>query len=366
MQSVHNLVTGTGYDVQQIVVATVELEKHGYSIADAWSKIETFVERARSIPSVVGVAVGSDTLLGSGGLTVRIDIRSTPAPRPGFNETQAMNAVSLDYFSTLGTRILRGRSFLAADDARAGPVAIIDERLARSEWPDRDALGQCAYIGPRAECVQIVGISEPRRSGLLTHEQKEFFVPAAQVAPYGTHNAPRTVFLRVSAPTRDVLPTIEALLRSVAPEVPKRSVRPLLDLADEGTKSWRLGAQLFGVFGVTAAIMAGIGLYAALALIVRQRAAELAVRMVLGATAGAIVGMVVRHLAVLIAAGWLFGTLLIVVMGRYVEQLLFRVKPIEPAVIAVVTLLLCAVAALGSLVPGIRAARLNPSSALRQ
>jgi ABC-type antimicrobial peptide transport system permease subunit len=99
---------------------------------------------------------------------------------------------------------------------------------------------------------------------------------------------------------------------------------------------------------------------------VRQRAAELAVRMVLGATPGAIVGMVVRHVAGVMAAGWLFGTLLILVMGRYLERLLFEVRPIEPTVIAGVTFLLCVVAALGSLLPGIRAARLNPSSALRQ
>jgi ABC-type antimicrobial peptide transport system permease subunit len=162
------------------------------------------------------------------------------------------------------------------------------------------------------------------------------------------------------------MPSIVAVLQSVVPEVPKGNVRPLLDLADEGTKSSRLGAMLFRLFGVAAAIMAGVGLYAALALMVRQRTAEIAVRMVLGATPRTVIGMVVRQVAALLASGWLFGTVLIFLMGRFIERLLFEVKPTEPSVLAGVTLLLCGVAALGSLLPALRAARLNPSSALRQ
>ena len=74
-----------------------------------------------------------------------------------------MNAVSPDYFATLGTRILRGRGFAAADNASARPVVIIDEGLARTDWGGQDPIGQCAYVGSRSDCVEIVGISEPRR-----------------------------------------------------------------------------------------------------------------------------------------------------------------------------------------------------------
>jgi len=90
------------------------------------------------------------------------------------------------------------------------------------------------------------------------------------------------------------------------------------------------------------------------------------VRMVFGATAGAMVALVARHVAGLLAAGWVLGTLLILLMERYLQQLLFQVSPSEPTVIAAVTLTLSIVAALGALVPAMRAARLNPYSALRQ
>jgi ABC-type antimicrobial peptide transport system permease subunit len=150
------------------------------------------------------------------------------------------------------------------------------------------------------------------------------------------------------------------------PEVPKANVRPLLDLADEGTKSWRLGARLFSLYGVAAVVMAGVGLYAALALMVRQRTTEIAVRMALGATPGAVMGLVVRHVGAVLVSGWVLGMLLILLIGRFIERLLFEVRPTEPGVLAWVTLLLCGVAALGALLPAWRAARLNPTEALRQ
>jgi predicted permease len=363
-RSVDNLLTGAGFDIRQILVVTVELEKHGYPVAETWTRIDAFVERARSIDGVVGVGVSSDTLLNSGGMTVGVDIK--PSQAQGVRETQSMNAVSPDYFATLGTRIVRGRGFVAGDDANARPVVIIDEALARADWPGQDPLGQCAYIGSRPDCIEIVGISESRRSTFLNRLRKEFFVPAAQAWPYKLHTTPRTIFVRSRVPVRQIMPSLVAALHSVAPEVPRSNVRPLLDLADEGTKSWRLGAQLFSLFGVTAAVMSGVGLYAALALMVRQRTAEIAVRMVLGATPGTVIGLVIRHVAALLESGCLIGVMLVLLMGRLVERLLFAVAPSDPGILAGVAALLCATAVLGSVLPAIRAARLNPSAALRQ
>jgi hypothetical protein len=99
VRSVHNLLTGAGYDIQPIIVATVELDRQGHSIPDAWSKIDTFIERVRSIPAVVSVGVSSDTLLNSGGMTVAVAIRSSLGLRdtPTLGETHSMNAVTPDY-----------------------------------------------------------------------------------------------------------------------------------------------------------------------------------------------------------------------------------------------------------------------------
>jgi predicted permease len=369
VRSVHNLLTGAGYDIEPIIVATVELERQGYSIPDAWSKIDTFTERVRSIPAVVSVGVSSDTLLNSGGTTVGVAIRSSLGSRnsPTLGETHSMNAVTPDYFTTLGTRLRRGRGFTAVDNASARPVVIVDEGLAAAEWPGQDPLGRCAYIGSRQDCAEIVGIIETRRATFLSRVRREFFVPARQAASYNLHTVPRTLFIRTEgASVQDVVPSIVAVLQSVIPEVPKANVRPLLELADAGTKSWRLGARLFSLYAVAAVVMTGVGLFAALALMVRQRTTELAVRIALGATPGAVMRLMVRHVGALLVFGWVLGTLLIMLTGRFIEQLLFEAKPTEPGVLAGVTLLLCGVAALGALLPTMRAARLNPTEALRQ
>lgn len=364
-RSVHNLLTSAGYDIAPIIVATVEPERQGYAIPDTWSKINTFMERARSIRGVVSVGVSSDTLLNSGGSTVAVAIKSSLAPRDRL-ETHSMNAVTPDYFAALGTRIRRGRAFTAADNASANPVVIVDEGLASAEWPGQDPVGRCAYIGSHSDCTEIVGIAESRRSHFLSHVSEEFFVPAAQAAPYNLHTVPRTLFIRTAgAPVRDLVPAIVGVLHSVLPEVPKTNVRPLLDLADEGTKSWRLGARLFSLYGVAAAVMAAVGLYAALALMVRQRTTEIAVRMALGATPGAIMRLMFRQVGALLVSGCVLGVLLVLVSGRFIERLLFEVRPAQPAVLGWVTLLVCGVGALGAFLPAMRAAKLNPTHALR-
>ena len=175
----------------------------------------------------------------------------------------------------------------------------------------------------------------------------------------------RAPVLRTCAPIRDVFPAIVAVLQSVVPEVPKSNVRPLLDLADEGTKSWRLGAQLFGLFGITAAIMAGVGLYAALALMVRQRSAEIAVRMVLGATPGTVIAMVVRHVAGLLAVRLGVRHAADSAGGTIRRAAVVRGEADRATGHGAVTLLLCS-SPPSARCSRLRAARLNPSTALRQ
>ena len=364
VRSVQNLTNGAGYELDQVIVATVELERHGHAISDIWLKIDEFVRRARQIPTVSNVSTSSATLLGSGGSVVAVSIKPSLTPRDA--SMVMINAVSADYFATLGTRILRGRAFTAADGANTKPVIIVDQGLANETWPGEDPIGRCAFVGSRQDCIEVVGISEPRRSGRLTAVRKEFFVPSAQAAPYNLHTVPRTLFIRTGTSAREVIPSVVAVLQTVAPEVPASNVRPLLDLADQETRSWRLGAWAFQLFGALAAVMAGAGLYGALALAVRQRTAELAVRMVLGATVGVVLRIVARHVLVLLAAGWLAGTAAALLMARFLQNLLFEVAPTDLATHALVALLMCAMAFVGCLVPAIRAARLNPASALRQ
>jgi ABC-type antimicrobial peptide transport system permease subunit len=130
-------------------------------------------------------------------------------------------------------------------------------------------------------------------------------------------------------------------------------------------RPWILGATMFTIFGVLALVMAAIGLYSVLAYLVAQRRHELGVRMALGARAGQVLWIVLRDGLNLVVLGIVVGAVLTAALGRHVEPLLYGVTARDPAALVVVTLVFLAVGAIASLVPGIRAARVDPALPLR-
>jgi len=330
------------------------------------------MKRLRQVSAVSSVSVSSATLLGSGGATVAVGISSIPVAGdqlPPLNEvsTIMMNAVSADYFTTLGTRILRGRAFSADDTVQGKAVGIVDHGLATSFWRSEDPIGKCVFLGWSQSCIEVVGVSESRRPGYLTTVDNEFFVPSTQAALHRSlHQTPRTLLVRADSSMKDVIPLIASALQSVAPEFPASNVRPLLELANAQTRSWRLGASTFYLYGILAGLMAATGLYGAVALTVRQRTAEIAIRMVLGATPLAVTRMVLRNVLVILVVGCLAGTALTLAFGTLMDRLLFEVTPGEPSILLRATLLMIGVAVAGCTVPLLRVVRLNPSGALRQ
>jgi predicted permease len=362
VRSVEELMTGAGYDIDNVIVATLERNGHGQT-ANPWLTTPDLVDTLRRVPAVSKVGISSASLLGSGGTLVAVGIRTEPAS--AIASTIKMNAVTDEYFAALGTRILRGRSFSVKDSAHAKPVGIVDQGYASANWPGVDPIGKCIYLGTSRQCIEVIGVSEVRRPGLLIASEEEFFVPAAQVDQYDLHQEPQTLFIRVDRDVERVMPMVVSALQRAVPELPASNVRPLADLADAQTVSWRLGALTFRLYGALAALMAAAGLYGALALTVQQRTADLAMRMVLGATPVRIIGMFSRHVLILFGAAWLIGTIGAVQLRTVFGRLLFGASTTDMDVQLRVTLFMCVVVILGCLLPLMRAIRLSPSSALR-
>jgi ABC-type antimicrobial peptide transport system permease subunit len=164
---------------------------------------------------------------------------------------------------------------------------------------------------------------------------------------------------------RETIPGVVAAVHSVAPQLPEGNVRPLLDLANEQTRSWRLGALTFRLYGVIAGLLAAAGLYGALAMTVRERAPELAVRMAIGATPASILRLVVADVLRVVVFGWIAGLILTFVAARTVAALFFGAAPTEPFTLFLVTCFIGAVSTCGALVPLVHAVRLDPAAALR-
>jgi ABC-type antimicrobial peptide transport system permease subunit len=143
------------------------------------------------------------------------------------------------------------------------------------------------------------------------------------------------------------------------------TVRTLEDLADAGARSWRLGTTLFGLFGAIAIVLAAVGLYVSLAFSVRQRIAEIGLRIALGATPGRVARTVLGHGAWLIGLGCALGLGGSLLFARLIESLLFGVTPTDPWLFGVASVIVCTAAAAGCLLPVVRAARVDPVVALR-
>jgi len=272
-----------------------------------------------------------------------------------------LNAVSTDYFPTMGTRLLAGRAITDQDAGGAPRVMVVSTSMARVLWPDHDPLGACVRIGgDTVPCTTVVGVAEDIKSRSLGDEPAYFYyLSADQFSPDGGG-----LFVRI----RDAARARETVRRALQPFMPGPSyvtVTPVSDAVSGETQSWRLGAMLFTVFGLLALVLAAIGLYSVIAYNVAQRTHEMGVRIALGAGMRDLVRLVLTEGVVLAGFGVALGTVIALIVGRWVAPLLFEESPRDPAVFVFVAATLLAVALVSSLAPARRAGRVDPMQALR-
>ena len=273
-----------------------------------------------------------------------------------------LNAVTPDYFATMGTRLLRGRGVADQDVAGAPRAMVVSEAMSRVLWPGRDALGQCVRVGDdTVPCTYVVGVAENVKSQDLDQDPGYFYyVSSDQFAPDNGGLFVRTAMSGEAA--RDVL---RKRLQTLMPGPSYVNVTPLSEVFGNETRSWRLGASMFTVFGLLALVLAAIGLYSVIAYNVAQRTHEMGVRVALGAEVRHLVRLVLREGLLLAAVGVAFGAIAALVVSRWVKPLLFDESPRDPVVFVGVAATLLAVATLASLVPARRASRVDPMQALR-
>ena len=273
-----------------------------------------------------------------------------------------LQAASPDYFRTTGTRVLRGRGITAEDRRGAPPVIVVSETMARRLWPGRTAIGQCVRVdADTAPCRSVVGITEDvKQRELAEPASATYFLSAEQLdeSAYG-------LFVRVHGRAADVAETIRRRLQQEMPGMSYVNVIPMSRIVGERQRPWRTGATMFLVLGGLALVVAAIGLYSVIAYNVAQRTHELGVRIALGARLQDVVRLVLGDGLRLAVGGIAAGTVLALLAGPMIGTLLFQESPRDPFVYGFVTLVLLAAAIGASLVPGLRAGRLDPNIALR-
>ncbi|HSJ15996.1 MAG TPA: ADOP family duplicated permease [Longimicrobiales bacterium] len=320
------------------------------------------LERLRLHPGVARAALAIGTpLQGTLGIDLRVPGRDSLPSLPGGGPF--ISAVSSGYFETVGTRILRGRGILPSEGKGTAPVVVVGASMATALWPTEDPLGRCLLIGfEDPPCFRVVGIAEDATNqGLRDLPAMRYYVPLGQeVGVGGTH-----LVVRPRGDVDTFIPELRRLLHELEPDATFFGVNHLQKYIDPQLRPWRLGATMFLAFGGLALLIAAIGLYSVIAYGVAQRRTELGVRIALGASAAAIVGMVLRQGLALVLAGVALGLAIALATGRMLEGLLFEQSARDAGVFAAVTLTLLLVAVLATVVPALRAGKTSPLDALR-
>ncbi len=357
-----------GIDIDRVLVAHIEHASVGMSNAEAREVYRHFTERAHQVPGVSAAATSIGLSFGLGWST-RLSVPGRPKPEVTNNPSQY--AVTPEYFQVMGIRLRTGRLFTEADRAGAQPVAIINETTAKTFWGSADPVGNCLKVGADTmPCTTVVGVvSDARRQQLIEKPVSQLYRPLDQL-PASVTNSTVSFFgyTMIARTTRDPATLREPLrraLQSTAADIPYVEVAPLRDHLGRQTRTWTLGATMFSAFGGLALVLSMIGLYSVVAFTLAQRLHEFGVRLALGATGADLLRLTLVRGVMPAVAGILVGVALALLGSGLVAGLLFELSPRDPAVFAAVSILLLAAAVVASLVPALRARKVDPMIALR-
>jgi len=360
-----------GVDLERVLRAQVDTRAAGLDSRAANALYMRLLERARTIPGVEHAAATVGSPFGTNlGTDLRVSGRDSlpvlPTGGPYFN------AVTPEYFSALGLRIVRGRGFTEADGQDSARVTVVGQSFARLVWPGVDPIGKCLYVGSdQARCVQVIGVaSNARLSDLLEGPVLQYYLPVASANAGNTNgiiniNGMTDLLIRTGSPARDAAAAVQRALQGSEPNLPYVQVESLEESVAPLQRSWRMGATMFSAFGLLALAIAAVGVFGVTAYTVSQRTREIGVRMALGAQPRSVVRLVLRQGARAAVAGAGVGLLGSLALGHAVASLLYGVAPADPLVFGAVTAALLAVALLAAWLPARRAARVDPIVALQ-
>lgn len=288
-----------------------------------------------------------------------------PFSIPGASDTVRrfcnFQITSEDYFRTAGIALARGRDFSLGDNSAAPPVAIVNETLARSYFPNLDPVGQHLAVSWDGKTREIVGvIRDIHDRGLSAKAVATLFVPYQQFAlSYGG------VVARTSTPPAAVIPELRRRLAAAEPEVPLRSVTTIGARLRDTLDAPRFYTMMAAVCALMAVLFVTLGLYGVISFGVSRRTAEIGIRMALGASGESIRRGVLLQGLRMAAAGVAMGIALSLAATRLMAALLFEIKPIDPPTLAISAILVIAVTLGAAYIPARRASMVAPMMALR-
>ena len=350
-----------GIDTDGVLAAEFDYRRAGVDDDDREAFQRTFMERVRVVPGASQVARVGIVPLGGATWNQMLFIDGQVQ-----DTLPLINRVDGEYFALVGSRLVAGRTFDARDRTGTSPSAIVTEKFVEQYLAGRDPIGRTFHFdappGETPVVYTIVGVARNVRYANVQDEVRPVvYLAMEQETEYGP-------VLRLLVKPAAAAPTMAPALSALAGTRPGVVVRTrtLDGIVAQALVRERLMAVLAGFFGGLAALLAAVGLYGVMSYMVARRRQEIGVRIALGAGRRDILVMVLREAAVLVAAGVAAGSVLAAWLARYAESLLFGLTATDARVIGAAALLLIVVAALASLWPALRAASVEPTTALRE
>ncbi len=316
------------------------------------------VRRVALVPGVLSVAIAEEGPLGSRAASEVVRV-------PGGEPMEAISdEVTPGFFATLGITRLSGRDFSTSDKEGSPPVAILNDVLARVLFKDENPVGRTVLVSlqePRP--FQVIGIVRATRYNDL-HEpppaavyfaiqQLTAYMPTLHVRMNGRRN------------TADVVAAVRHEFDVVDQGVPVFNIKSLEDRVNDSLSRERLVSVLAGAFGLLALLLASVGLYGVMAYLVTRRTREIGIRMALGSSPQSVLWLVSKEALLLLGVGIIAGIVIGMVTARFVSSQLFGLSPTDPLTILAATGTMLLVTCVATLIPVLRAMRIDPAIALR-
>jgi putative ABC transport system permease protein len=358
-----------GFEPAHVVTVQLRPPEASYEKPEAVVGLyRTLLERVRGLPGVRSAGVVRSLPLAASIGDWGLDVEGFEE-RPGQNAKGDWQVLSDGALEALGEKVLQGRPFAESDNAQGLPVALVNETFARLYWPVQNPLGKRIRMGSDSErpWMTVVGVvRNVRHNGITEVIKEKFYVPHAQFA-LQTGSAPRnmTIVVRADADPLGLVGPIRSEVRRLDPNLPVANVRTMTQVVDASLATPRLTSSLLSVFAGLALLLAAVGVSGVLAYLVSRRRREIGIRLALGASRSNVLGLVIRRGLVTAGAGIAAGVLAALLLSRLMEGLLYGVPARDPLTFAAVALLLLGVALAASILPALRASRVDPLEALR-
>jgi putative ABC transport system permease protein len=367
-----------GFDPQRVMTVRTRLPEPNDPSIDKYATaaeeapfVHELILRCANLPGVEQVAVGDTAsipldeslrdlkLISEGQFLLTFEGSKIGSEQPAVVDR---SSVTPDYFQLLGISLLRGRLFNESDTNRSPQVAVINQAMAEMYWPNEDPLGKrFKSVKAGSPWITVVGLIPNARTESLARAD----VPQIYLDLYQTGAKRLAIFLRGRLNGSAIPEQVRAQVQSLDPTLPVFGAQTLNETVAASLSQRRFSMEIVGLFGLTALLLAGLGIYGVISYLVSERTHEIGIRLALGASRSNILRMVLRQGLGLAVVGAAVGLVCALIVSHLMASLLYGVRPTDPFTFAGVALLLVGVALLACYIPARYATRVDPIVALR-